>query len=522
MAAPWCADEPASDISVPPLKLFVDLDIFMDEQVAQYPGFLPATVFRRIRQDKQEIDPYLRSALHAYIARWLPLFVRTESGGRHSGLPFDEINRSCWRTARKDMLQAINVPSYQAVLALYLYAQTPVPLGISPEEESDGMNGVVCGKTALLHVQILRERLVCQFTGSEISARSDASPNHNNTDQQTAASPKPLRTEEYLNLADRAYWASITWDTLDSMTFSFRSTLFSGLEGAYSEPVWQRARSFLVDSFHERTHDWRLPGFRVSSDVAPQITSAASVCTIYTWMIIASIREALREGVTRAGVQFEWNHLLDAVRVFKTTILPIVRNCENQLHFLGQVDRLHWYETMLLYYLGILILTDAVEAAHQSHLLWEVEQLSLWAEHECFNVLKFGLESTYILRRSRQQHPSSNSAAETELPAQSLTVSLVAIDPHPQHVIFAIMLMGKDFRHQGVEEREAQVAENQDWLKLWKFTNAILGTDDEGWVPPRLAFEMVQAKEREVFGVHQQGQTPGASEEEARKLWFYK
>ncbi|KIW32678.1 uncharacterized protein PV07_04207 [Cladophialophora immunda] len=453
----WQRDEPTSDISVSPLKLFVDLDTFMDEQVAQSPSHLPTTVFQSLGRDEQQIDRCLRSALHAYIARWLPLFLRTESGARHSVPPLDEISRSCWRTARKDMLKAINLPSYRSVLALYLFGQTPVPLGISPEEELDGISGVVCSKTALLHVQQLRERQrCCQFNGSGFSAWSDASPDAHdkNPTAAAAASPTTHLTEAYLNLESRAYWATVTWDTSDSMTLNFRSTLSSGLKGACTEPVWQLARGFLVGWFHDRTHAWRRPGFRVSSDVAPQITSAASVCTIYTWRTIASLKEALREGVDEAGVQVGWAALLDAVDVFTTTVRPILRNCERQLHFLGQVDRLHWYEIVLLYHLGILILADALEAAHRSDLLRQLEALSLAAEHECFNVLKFGLESTYTLTASRphqrqQQQPSSDSATETELPAQSsLRVSFVAIDPYPQHVVAAVMLMGKAFLRQ--------------------------------------------------------------------------
>lgn len=68
---------------------------------------------------------------------------------------------------------------------------------------------------------------------------------------------------------------------------------------------------------------------------------------------------------------------------------------------------------------------------------------------------------------------------------------------------------------------EFQLAEFQDWVTLRKYTQEILLSDDDGWVPPELDFDKVQAQEKELFELYLQRQSPDTSAEEARELWFY-
>lgn len=68
---------------------------------------------------------------------------------------------------------------------------------------------------------------------------------------------------------------------------------------------------------------------------------------------------------------------------------------------------------------------------------------------------------------------------------------------------------------------EFQLAEYQDWVTLRKYTQEILLSDDDGWVPPELDFDKVQAQEKELFELYLQRQSPDTSAEEARELWFY-
>lgn len=68
---------------------------------------------------------------------------------------------------------------------------------------------------------------------------------------------------------------------------------------------------------------------------------------------------------------------------------------------------------------------------------------------------------------------------------------------------------------------ETQLAEYQDWVKLRQYTQEILFSDEEGWVPPDLDFDKIKAQERELFELYLRRQAPGTLEAEAKMLWFY-
>ncbi|TVY13995.1 hypothetical protein LARI1_G009123, partial [Lachnellula arida] len=425
-------NDPTSDIFIAPLKLFGELDACMDKQIDGNLGCAFAALEKRAER-RDQIEQSLRRATQSFAAQWLPAVIQRTVGG---SFQYEEVVRERWRVSRRDMLKVINRTSYQSVLALYLFGQTPVPSGISEEEETDGLGGVVCTQTALLQLQQLRERpRSCQFNGSGVSGWSDAA---------TGSVTSPNLTQVFLDLESRAYWAAVMWDTTSSVTLNIRSSLTSGLKGACLEPAWRLARGFLVGSFHAKSENWRKKGFEVSDEIAPQIISAAAVGRLYTWRTIASMKEALREGVEESDVLFAWDAFLDALGVFKTTIHPLLSTCERRLHFLGLVERLNWYEVVSHYHLGILILADALEAANRLDLLSQLTETRLDAEQESFNVLRFGLESRYKICGPLEE--SSNASDVNVNPystGQLITTSFIAIHPYPHHVVTSVRLMKK-------------------------------------------------------------------------------
>ncbi|TVY25550.1 Isoflavone reductase-like protein [Lachnellula hyalina] len=425
-------NDPTSDIFIAPLKLFGELDACMDKQLDGNLGYTLVALEKRAGI-RYQIEQSLRRAMQSFAAQWLPAMIPKTVGGP---IQYEEVVTQRWRIARRDMLKVINRTSYQSVLALYLFGQTPVPLGISEEEEMDGISGMVCTQTALLQLQQLRERLRgCQFSGSGVSGWSDA---------VTGSVESPNLTQAFLDLESRAYWVAVIWDTTSSVTLNIRSSLTSGLKGACLEPAWRLARGFLVGSFHAKSKDWHKKGFEVSDEIATQIISAAAVGRLYTWRTIASMKEALREGVEGSDVLFAWDAFLDALNVFKTTIYPLLSNCERRLHFLGPVERLNWYEVVLHYHLGILILADALEAANRLDLLSQLTETRLDAEQESFNVLRFGLESRYkIYAPLEVSSIASDVNSNPYSTGQPITTSFIAIDPYPHHVVASVRLMKK-------------------------------------------------------------------------------
>jgi hypothetical protein len=295
------------------------------------------------KQRNDQIDQYLRCAMCAFTAHWLPL-VTCE----YPATEVQDIIRDSWRACRRDMLKVINRPSYRSILALYLFAQTPLPVGVSENEELDGISGPVCMQNAFYQLQRLRERRGSSQT-TEITLESPAQ--HADIESQ------------HMNLESTAYWAAILWDTSSSLSLGHRTSLTSGLKGACSEPTWRLVESFLVGYFTPRSEFWRTEGVEVTNEVAYEIIAGAIVCKTYIWKNITSLKEALREGVDEDSMPHAWNALLEVLKIYKISIRPLLHACERRLHFLDQHVRLNWFGVKLKYCLGIFVLVDALEAA---------------------------------------------------------------------------------------------------------------------------------------------------------------
>lgn len=419
-------DEPHSDVCIPATKLFTSLDAYLsDESLHQSRGHWSDTDMRK-EKTEEKIDEFLKCAVKAFVARWLPLVPHRNN---YVGVQDEEVIRESWRAARTAMHQVINYASYRSVLTLYLFSQTPIPIGVSEEEELTGISGLLCIHTALLQIQRLRERQkTCQYFGSQVSAWTDA---------LARSVPSPCLTEKHLDFETRAYWSAVIWDTSSSLMSNFRSSLTSGLKGACSEPVWRIARTFL-GSFHSRTEQWRAKTLDVTDDIASQIFSAAAVCQLYLWKTATSLKEAFREGVEGDSVLFSWEAVLDAINIFRVSFRPLLTSCERQLNFLNQLSRFNWYQFTLQYYLGILIIVDALEAAGRSQLLAELAETRRDAEHESFNILKFGIENKFTILGVDN---NSNAVSRHECLGQSVTASFISIDPYPHHVIDSVILI---------------------------------------------------------------------------------
>lgn len=417
-------------------------------------------------QRPQQDDPINQSLKHAkrsFAARWFHLIPPSE----RTGVLPEHVVREFWRKSRRDMLKVINRVSYRSALVLFLFSLTPVPVGISEEEEADGLTGQLCVQAGLQHVQRLREgKRNCQFSGSQVILDSDLVMSPTGDAQLN---------DSFLKTEARAYWAALTFDTSVSLTLNLRSSLTSGLHGVDTETCW-RTLKMGAGSFHTRTEEWRRNPFRMTEDEVLQVIAAAAACKLYVWKMISVLKEALREGSEEEKVHHAWTAFLEAIELFKVTFRPLLSDCQRRLPFLGQVQRLNWYELMLHYYLGVMILIDAMETAERTDMLSQLTETRLEAEHELFGALKFGLESQYTIscapasrlagsgtNEERQctiscaqasclarSGTSAEQSASASAPAlgPTITASFVAIDPYPHHVVAAAQLMKKVVRRE--------------------------------------------------------------------------
>ncbi|KAE8359194.1 hypothetical protein BDV27DRAFT_149801 [Aspergillus caelatus] len=66
-----------------------------------------------------------------------------------------------------------------------------------------------------------------------------------------------------------------------------------------------------------------------------------------------------------------------------------------------------------------------------------------------------------------------------------------------------------------------EVSQYMDWHGLKLYTQELLHSDDDGWVPPQLDFDKVQERHAELCQLYLQGLTSELSEEEAETNWVY-
>jgi hypothetical protein len=382
---------------------------------ANYPS--PGT-----RERSSQIDGYLSCAIEAYAARWLPLAPNIVS----PDFSIEDFIKDLWRYAHRLMLKVINRPSYRSMLALLLFALTPIPVGISEEEELDGVSGQVCVHAALQQIQVLRARQKSlQFNGTRVSI-----PRPRRT---SSASPASTATANFINAEGMAYWAALTFDTSASLTLSCRSLLSSGLFGFESEPSWRMVRSSM-EVFHQMTKTW--DNFEMTDERANQILAAASSWKLYVWKVTSLLKESLRDGHDESEVSRAFNLVFDAIDRFNTTYRDLLSACQRRIPFLSQETKLRWYILVLHCNVCILMVPDIVTAMDREDLLSPFSAKRVDAETWVIDCLTFGLVNRYTLAL-----PPSSSNLDGQPSPPSITVPLVAIDPYPHHVVAAVNLM---------------------------------------------------------------------------------
>lgn len=278
------------------------------------------------------IDQSLRSTIAAFSARWLHIAARSSQPDTHH----QNIVLALWRTARRDMLRVINRPSYRSMLALFLFALTPIPVGISEEEEIDGISGQACVHAALQQIQTLRARQRnLQFSGSKVSPSTTKS-------KAIMSSAESIGSSDFIAAESIAYWAALTFDTSASLTLNCRSLLSSGLFGFEAELPWRLVRTG-AKMFHEMSKTWRADGvIDMTDERANQIIASGTAWKLLAWKLTAVFKEALRDGHHESEVSRAFGFVTDAIQQFNETYRRPLEACQRRMHFLGQQTKLRW------------------------------------------------------------------------------------------------------------------------------------------------------------------------------------
>ncbi|KAL6354782.1 hypothetical protein LRP88_12129 [Fusarium phalaenopsidis] len=373
------------------------------------------------------IEQSLQSTIASFSARWLPISSRTAL----SENDYRVLVQALWRHARRDMLRIINRPSYRSMLSLLLFALTPIPDGISEEEEADGISGQACVHAALQQIQTLRARQKnLQFSGSKVSPSLKS--------QGIVTTPESIETSGFINAESTAYWAALTFDTSASLTLNCRPLLSSGLFGFESELPWRLVRT-CAKMFDETAQHWSRGSSDMTDERANQIIAAGASWKLLGWKLTAIFKEALRDGHDESEVRKAYLAVVDSIKQFGTVYRPMLDECHKRMQFLGQQTKLRWFSLMLHYHLSILMLVDVIEVTDRHDLLADIADISTDAENTVMNTLAFGLHNTFTLRRP----PDPDTLGQEGARETTFTVPIVSIDPYPHHAVAGVQLLRK-------------------------------------------------------------------------------
>ena len=393
-------------------------------------------------EQDEKFEYSLRCTIAAFSARWLPI--------ASPEVDHCAVIQALWRYARRDMLRIINRPSYRSMLSLFLFALTPIPSGVSEDEEADGISGQVCVHAALQQVQTLRARQRnLQFNGSKVSPSLET--------QAMVATPDSTDTSGFINAESTAYWAALTFDTSASLTLNCRPLLSSGLFGFEFELPWRLVRT-CSRMFSENEQHWRQENAEMTDERANQIIAAGASWKLLGWKLTAIFKEAVRDGHSESEVRRAFVAVVDSIREFNAVYRQPLEECHKRIQFLGQQTKLRWckcsiiqYLTaskltryivslMLHYHLSILMLVDVIEVTDRHNLLADLAAVSDDAEITVMNTLAFGLNTTMILKRDSDPNSALGSTGSDD---SAFTVPLVSVDPYPHHVVAGVELMRK-------------------------------------------------------------------------------
>ncbi|KAK2603452.1 hypothetical protein QQS21_004404 [Conoideocrella luteorostrata] len=387
------------------------------------------TIIREPKIKDRLIGQSLRSTISTFAARWLHSTAKSSQPELHH----QNIVLALWRSARRDMLRVINRPSYRSMLSLFLFALTPIPTGISEEEEIDGISGQACVHAALQQIQTLRARQRnLQFSGSKVT------PSNVKTNA-AVTSPESIGSSDFIAAESIAYWAALTFDTSASLTLNCRSLLSSGLFGFEAELPWRLIRTG-AQMFYEMTKTWRADGvIDMTDERANQIIASGSAWKLLSWKLTSIFKEALRDGHNESEVSRAFGFVTDAIQQFNDSYRRPLEACQRRMHFLGQTTKLRWYSLMLHYHLSILMLVDIIEATERYDLLTGLAETNADAENAVMNALVFGLQNNFTMAASSGSSPKD----VEDTTEASFTVPIISIDPYPHHVVASVQLIRK-------------------------------------------------------------------------------
>ena len=232
-------------------------------------------------------------AIYAYSVRWLHLAHDDKDQDEETRHRFaarkQELSENLWAQARRHMYAVLSRPSYQSLLALYLFAIIPTAAHMRGDDLADQ-----CLEASLSH-QISLTSIVQPSISQQDSVIRLLNPAIcPDVDMDISGIDKPLMSdsEEVKSMASVVYWFSIISDTTRTLTRCRPSLLLPG--GSGDAKVWahvrQRAQEFQQRYSSLKIYRWRTP---FSDDQVLTILQSAFAMKTSVWAAITRVQDAL-------------------------------------------------------------------------------------------------------------------------------------------------------------------------------------------------------------------------------------
>lgn len=232
-------------------------------------------------------------AVYAYSVRWLHLANVDKDQDQETRHRFaarkQELSENLWAQARKQMYAVFSRPSYQSLLALYLFAFTPTAAHMQGDHLADQ-----CLEASLSHHSFLTSIAQPSFSQQDSVIRLLNPGPCSDVDMELLGIDKPPMpdSEETKSLASVAYWFGIISDTTRALTRCRPPILLPGASG--DAKVWTHVRQ-RAEEFRDRysfltVYRWRTP---FSDDEVLTILQYAFAMKTSVWAAITRVQDAL-------------------------------------------------------------------------------------------------------------------------------------------------------------------------------------------------------------------------------------
>lgn len=281
-------------------------------------------------RDDDIIKQALVIAVHAFSIRWLSLYSGPgEANTTTTDQSREDISDSFWHRACQIMYSIMSRPSYRSILALQIFAITPVP-----SKNADPRIRDLCADVALNQqnpLQSVRNRSNPSFESS-MNTHNSILPSSLEQDSALTQCPRSY-------MQDRVFWFSVTCDTTRSLMQCRSSILLSN--GTGDSKVWNHVR-LSVQRFDMAFKPLRHSRIPLSDELANIILQHASAGQKMFSGAVVQVQNALYRQEDVIPQETALNNAFQQLSYFKEVFILPLEQCAREFMFLNEQNQISY------------------------------------------------------------------------------------------------------------------------------------------------------------------------------------